>query len=427
MSRRDIDPDALKILYRLIRSGHKAYLVGGGVRDLLLGKKPKDFDIATDATPRRVKALFSNSRIIGRRFKLVHIFFVNNKIVEVATFRDASEVTESEDTDSDGVTQQIVNDNRFGTEETDALRRDITINGLFYDVSSLSIIDYVGGVEDLKNRTVRMIGDPDVRLAEDPVRLLRVIRHAVRSSCKIEPELMASIERNNHLILQSAAVRVYEELRKDLSSGYSLGILRLLSTHGILSLLLPEITQSMLAEGSPFAESLGHIDDMIIGGVPCSTTLVFAVVALFAQRTQSSDKLHPDTSLATLSSDAPLSDSFIDDEDLRDHVQNFFSHLAVPRKEKERIEGLLLTWYEVVTKGVNDRFRLRSNLAGYLDEVAQLVKILPLSPHDRTVLRTIERIKSEGSGAGNRNRRRTGRPRRGRRRDNDSPKDNAEF
>ena len=157
ISRKDIDPDALKIMYRLIRSGFKAYMVGGGVRDLLLGKKPKDFDITTDATPRRVKALFSNSRIIGRRFKLVHVFFGGGKIIEVSTFRDFSDPPEGGEGE-DGEVAQLAPDNKYGTEVTDAIRRDITINGLFYDLSTLSVIDYVGGIRDLSDRVIRVIG-----------------------------------------------------------------------------------------------------------------------------------------------------------------------------------------------------------------------------------------------------------------------------
>ena len=163
ISRKDIDPDALKVLYRLKNHGFVAYLVGGGVRDLLLGRRPKDFDISTSAHPQQVRKLFRNSFIVGRRFRLVHVRFGRN-VVETATFRKASE-PEAGDT-------LIRRDNTFGTPEEDAFRRDFTVNALFYDIGTFSIIDWVGGIEDLRARTLRCIGDPDVRFIEDPVRML---------------------------------------------------------------------------------------------------------------------------------------------------------------------------------------------------------------------------------------------------------------
>src|SRR6266852_5904927 len=164
LSRRDVDPDALKVLYRLRQADHVAYLVGGGVRDLLLGRKPKDFDIATDAHPQQVKKLFRNCFVVGRRFRLCHVRF-GRKVVEVSTFRRQA-LAEEGDT-------LIRRDNTFGTSEEDAFRRDFTVNELFYDIATFSVIDYVGGLEDLSDRLIRTIGDPAVRLREDPVRMLR--------------------------------------------------------------------------------------------------------------------------------------------------------------------------------------------------------------------------------------------------------------
>src|SRR5688572_16208017 len=208
LSRRDVDPDALKVLYRLREGQHVAYLVGGSVRDLLLGRRPKDFDIGTSAHPYQVKKLFRNCWIIGRRFRLAHVKF-GQKVIEVATFR--RQVAAGEEVVQDGVPAPdpttpegehlIHHDNTFGTPEEDAFRRDFTINALVYDIATFSIIDYVGGLEDLRAGVVRSIGDPEVRLREDPVRMLRAVALAARLNFTIDPprseERRAGNERNS--------------------------------------------------------------------------------------------------------------------------------------------------------------------------------------------------------------------------------------
>ncbi|MCC8180058.1 MAG: hypothetical protein LIP23_03990, partial [Planctomycetes bacterium] len=172
ISRRDIDQDALKVLYRLSRNGYTAYLVGGGVRDLLLGRKPKDFDISTDAKPEEIRALFRNCILIGRRFRLAHIRY-SDKIIETSTFRTTPQMTADPTDPAADLFQR--DDNIFGTPQEDALRRDFTINGLFYDIDTFSVIDYVGGLEDLEARRIRSIGDPCIRFREDPVRMVRAV------------------------------------------------------------------------------------------------------------------------------------------------------------------------------------------------------------------------------------------------------------
>src|SRR5689334_17753572 len=218
LSRRDIDPDALRVLYRLRQFEHVAYLVGGSVRDLLVGRRPKDFDIGTSAHPYQVKKLFRNCWIIGRRFRLAHVKF-GTKIIEVATFR--RQVEPGEEVVQDGVPapdptttegQHLIHrDNTFGTPEEDAFRRDFTINALFYDIASFSIIDYVGGLDDIAARLVRSIGDPDVRLREDPVRMLRAIALASRLDFAIEPSLLDAIRRHRHEIAKSSPARMLQE------------------------------------------------------------------------------------------------------------------------------------------------------------------------------------------------------------------------
>jgi poly(A) polymerase len=232
ISRRDIDPDALKVLYRLSRNGFKAFMVGGAVRDLLLGKKPKDFDIATDARPGQIKKLFANCFLIGRRFRLAHIRFKGNKIIEVATFRKEPDVTQETETD---------HNNTFGTPQEDAFRRDITINALFYDINTFSIIDYVGGLEDIKRRRVCIIGAPAVRYAEDPVRMWRVLRYAARQGFSIEHEAVKAIETNRHLLAASSGSRLYEELNKDLTSGFAGDFFRNMAACSLISTTLGNV------------------------------------------------------------------------------------------------------------------------------------------------------------------------------------------
>src|SRR6476661_9545278 len=226
LSRRDIDPDALKVLYRLRQAEFTAYLVGGSVRDLLLGRQPKDFDIGTSAHPAQVKKLFRNCWIIGRRFRLAHVRF-GTKVIEVATFR--RQVAPGEEVVQDGVPAPnphtpegellMHHDNTFGTPEQDAFRRDFTINALFYDIATFSVIDYVGGLDDLRAGVVRSIGDPDVRLREDPVRMLRAIALAARLNFTIELSLLDAIRTHRHEIAKSSLPRLLEEYYKILRAG----------------------------------------------------------------------------------------------------------------------------------------------------------------------------------------------------------------
>ena len=190
ISRKQIDDDTLKVLYRLNRHGYKAYLVGGGVRDLLLGRRPKDFDIGTDATPEQVRNLFRNGFLIGRRFRLAHIRFAGNKIIEVATFRRHPREEELPD-DPDEHFHFV--QNVFGTPCEDAYRRDFTINALFYNIDDFSIIDYVGGLKDLEEKRLRVIGDPMVRFVEDPVRMLRAIEFSARLDFTMEESIFAAV------------------------------------------------------------------------------------------------------------------------------------------------------------------------------------------------------------------------------------------
>ena len=241
ISRRDIDPDALKVLYRLRQFDHIAYLVGGSVRDLLHGRRPKDFDIGTSAHPYQVKKLFRNCWIIGRRFRLAHIKF-GTKVIEVATFR--RQVATGEEIVQGGVPAPdpstpegehlIHHDNTFGTPEEDAFRRDFTINALFYDIASFSIIDYVGGLDDLRAGVVRAIGDPDVRVREDPVRMLRAVALASRLDFEIDVPVVDAIRLHRHEIVRSSPARLLEEYYKILRAGAAEKTFRSLADIGLL-------------------------------------------------------------------------------------------------------------------------------------------------------------------------------------------------
>lgn len=210
----DIDREALKVLYRLRDAGFAAYLVGGGVRDLYLGKRPKDFDISTNARPGQLRRLFRNSRTIGRRFRLVQVFFRGNKIIEVSTLRSQSEYDIRD-------SKVLPSNNTFGTLEEDAFRRDLTINSLFYEIEHRTIIDYVGGVADLNSGIVRIVGDPEVRITRDPVRMLRAVRHAARTGFSIEEQTWRAIVAERGKLDLCPSSRIRDELLKDLVSGYS--------------------------------------------------------------------------------------------------------------------------------------------------------------------------------------------------------------
>ncbi len=264
MSRRDIDPDALKVLYRLRQSDHTAYLVGGSVRDLLLGRRPKDFDIGTSAHPSQIKKLFRNCWIIGRRFRLVHVKF-GTKVIEVATFR--RQVQPGEEVVQDGVpapdpsttegARLMHHDNTFGTPEEDAFRRDFTINALFYDIATFSIIDYVNGLEDLRAGIVRAIGDPVVRFHEDPVRMLRAVALAARLDFALDPPVADAIGAHRQEIARSSAPRLLEEYYKILRGGCAEKVFRGLADAGLIEPISAELHRGA---GDALWRSLAALD-----------------------------------------------------------------------------------------------------------------------------------------------------------------------
>ncbi|HEX4423550.1 MAG TPA: polynucleotide adenylyltransferase PcnB [Kofleriaceae bacterium] len=243
LDRAAIDPDADRVVRKLTRAGHKAYLVGGCVRDLLVAKKPKDFDVATSATPNEIKSTFRNCRIIGRRFRLAHVFF-GSKIIETSTFR-------ANPRDEDDHDLLIRRDNVFGTETEDARRRDFTINGLFYDVEREEVIDHVGGLADLDAKLVRTIGDPDIRFQEDPVRILRAIKFAARLDFGFEPATWNALLRWRGEISKCAPPRLLEEIHRLMRGGAARRSFELLVETGVLAVLSPYLAGLLEGEGAP--------------------------------------------------------------------------------------------------------------------------------------------------------------------------------
>ena len=236
ISRANISPNALKVLYRLKSAGFEAFLVGGGVRDLLLDRHPKDFDVVTNADPDQIQDLFRNCRLIGRRFRLAHVRF-GRDIVEVATFRAANVVDPEDDERAHSDTGRILRDNVYGTIDEDVWRRDFTVNALYYNITDFSIWDYVDGVDDVRSRTLRLIGDPEKRYREDPVRMLRAVRFAAKLDFTLAPETAAPIASLGHLIKDVPPARLFDELLKLFQSGHAVRSFETLMQYDLLRYL----------------------------------------------------------------------------------------------------------------------------------------------------------------------------------------------
>jgi len=347
----NIDEDAAKVIKRLTRAGHIAYLVGGGVRDLLLGRKPKDFDVATSARPHEVRDLFRNCRIIGRRFRLAHILFGSRKVIETATFRKDPggeseladladlEVTASGEGDAEEVFSPLTpraksrdesadilirHDNVFGDPHEDAIRRDFTINGLFYDIERGEVIDYVGGMSDIEARVMRTIGLPDVRFREDPVRILRAIKFAARCDLGIDPEVYDAMVAQRDELKKSAKPRLFEEILRLLRGGAGHRSIWLAWETGILSVILPELASFLDDEGpdAPLVWARLHaLDQRILRGEQVSDAVL--VTALLLGVIDDVLEGEPNPAAAY--------------EDLMDSISD---ELAVPRRMKDRVRIL---------------------------------------------------------------------------------------
>lgn len=301
VSRASISDNALKVLYRLKNAGYQAYLVGGGVRDLSLGREPKDFDVATDALPEEVRALFRNCRLIGRRFRLAHVHF-GPEIIEVATFRALHDGESSGNGDvqieEDG---RVLRDNVYGTVEEDALRRDFTINSLYYNIADFSIVDFANGMADLQEGVLRLIGDPQARYREDAVRMLRAIRFAAKLGFIIDEETGRPIPEMAGLLEHIPQARLFEEVLKLLMSGHGLATFELLRRYGVFSQLFPETDLVLETDGhstwvSFIAHALENTDARINAGKPVTPAFLFAAL-LWPAVTKRWSKYQQDDSL----------------------------------------------------------------------------------------------------------------------------------
>ncbi len=279
VSRDAISDRALKVLYRLHKAGYQAYLVGGGVRDILLGLHPKDFDVATDAKPEEVKSLFGNCRLIGRRFRLAHVYF-GREIIEVATFRASHE--QGNGASEGGVSEggQILRDNVFGTLEDDAWRRDFTINALYYNIADFSLVDYTGGMADLNNRVIRIIGDASTRFQEDPVRMLRAARFAAKLGFHLEDGLDKCIIELADRMANVPAARLFDEVLKIFHTGHALASFDIVRELGLFGYLFGQ-TNALLESDDPYTEdflriALGNTDSRIAGKKPVNPAFLFA-------------------------------------------------------------------------------------------------------------------------------------------------------
>lgn len=294
ISRKDISHNALKVLYRLQNAGFESYLVGGCVRDLQLGIQPKDFDVATDATPEQVRKLFSNSRLIGRRFKIVHVTF-GREIIEVTTFRGrAGDAGPGEQKQSDeGL---LLRDNVYGSLEEDAERRDFTVNALYYTPSDFSLQVYGTGLKDLQNRTLRIIGDAETRYREDPVRMMRALRFAAKLDFDIEGKTHKLIPELAPLLSHVAPARLFDEVIKMLMSGSGLATWRLMIEHGLVEPLFPATHAALKRAGErPYTafieQALINTDDRINRERPVTPAFLYAALLWPAVREDAEDRI----------------------------------------------------------------------------------------------------------------------------------------
>ena len=367
ISRRFIDKNALKVLYRLHNAGYKACLVGGSVRDLMLGRPPKDFDVGTNARPNEIRRLFSNSRIIGRRFRLVHVFYHDGGVVEVSTFRRDPDPEEQRGEPGELL---ITSDNTYGTPRQDAFRRDFTINALFYNVADYSVIDHVGGIEDLEKKLVRAIGDPDVRFQEDPVRMLRACEFAGRLGFGIESRTQEAIHRQSKELAKASPARVTEEIVQLLKCGRAGAAMQWMLELGLLEVLLPE-AYAMLTAGArglgDFGQILPVIDRMVAEERPLSDTALLAALLLPKIMLRRMD--------VEASAGRPMSRAALEVL-IQDEVAPFFARLTLSNLRAQQVIHALMGFQRLCEPRWSPHERVRFARKPYFDDAVLLFEIL---------------------------------------------------
>lgn len=331
VSRQQISKNALKVLYRLHENNFAAYLVGGGVRDALVGLTPKDFDVATNASPEDVKELFKNSRIIGRRFRLVHVLF-GRDVIEVATFRASHEKGAGGEIGEGG---RIVRDNVFGSIEEDAIRRDFSVNALYYNIADFSIEDYVGGLDDIKTGVFRLIGDPVVRCEEDPVRVLRAARLAAKLNFSIEHSTLDAMRDTAELLANVPPARLFEEVLKLFQGGYAVRSFAALREHDLLKYLFPALDARLAVGNEPLmamlGEALQNTDNRVAEGKPITPSYLLAFM------------LWPDVeelALKLVAEDESVSDALKQAIDAVLHKQ--LAHVSIPKRFSSAMKDIWL-------------------------------------------------------------------------------------
>ncbi len=354
ISRKQFTQGTLDVLYRLREAGYTAYIAGGGVRDLLVGRAPKDFDVVTNARPEQVKRLFRYCRLVGRRFRLAHVH-VRDEVIEVSTFRanveERQEKSRFHQKSDDGL---VLRDNIYGNPASDAWRRDFTINALFYNIEDFSIIDYVGGLDDVLEKTIRTIGDPEQRMTEDPVRMIRAVRFASMLGFDVEPATRDAIFKLAELITKASPARMFEEVQKLFFCGHSREVLRQLHDYGLLVHMLPEVDGAMRGnehDRNWLDRVTRQLDTWRSHGVRATPELLFAL--LFGL-------VHERAINARIEAGMPRYHAA--ESAVRDHLVSLATRVQIPKSIGIHISQLMAVqpYFLNLNKGKAERFMRRA-------------------------------------------------------------------
>ncbi|MGQ2801363.1 polynucleotide adenylyltransferase PcnB [Leptospira santarosai] len=372
-----IDEDAVKIIHRLNKFGFKAYIVGGGVRDLLLGRKPKDFDVVTNATPNQIKKIFNNCRIIGRRFKIVHILF-RGKVIEVSTFRSLPDYRLGKAVEDQDYL--IKRDNKFGTPQEDAARRDFTINSLYYDVRNDSIIDYVGGFEDIRNKVLRVIGDPDISFREDPVRMLRAVKFAEILGLNIEKTTSKAIRKHKMELEKASSSRMLEEYNKIFRTWKASLIFQGMAEHGLLEVLFREAFEKERKRNSNFGDRF----------LETSIGKRLAIAdKLLTEREEMTPHIFYSLIFSDLVSEALQKENMHLVPAIKNSLEPIFNRLETPKKDKDRLIKIFASQQRFLStedekSSQNNFFRMKD----YFYDAFMVFKIGAIAENDEKAIQS---------------------------------------